>query len=59
MIPDIGSNAKQTCKLVETAKTCPVGIRNESALRYEVPLSLLDAGISISTWVESIKKGSP
>lgn len=59
MIPRIGSNVEQTCRLVETAKTCPVGIRNESALRYEVPLSLLDAGISISTWVESIKKGSP
>lgn len=59
MIPEIGSNVEQTCRLVETAKTCPVGIRNESALRYEVPLSLLDEGISISTWVESIKKASP
>ena len=58
LIPDIGNNVEETCSLVEAAKTRSVGIRNESALRYEVPVSVWESGVSIKSWVESISNSA-
>lgn len=52
---DIGSSVKETCELVETARTKHVAIRNDSALRYEIPVSIWEDGVSIAEWVEMIR----
>jgi hypothetical protein len=52
---DIGDRVKETCELVETARTT-VAIRNDAALRYEVPISMWENGSSITEWVETIRK---
>jgi hypothetical protein len=54
IVPDIGGKVEETCLLVEAARTNSVAIRNESALRYEVPVSVWELGISIQTWVANI-----
>ena len=54
IVPDIGSRVKGTYTLVEDAKSRSIGVRNESALRYEVPSSVWEAGISIAKWVSTI-----
>ena len=38
LVPDVGDKVEETYALVETAATAQVAIRNEGALRYEVPL---------------------
>lgn len=53
---DIGSGVKETCELVETARTNDVAIRNDAALRYEVPVSMWEEGISITEWVNKIRQ---
>jgi hypothetical protein len=55
-VSDIGSEVKATWMLVDEAKSRSVGIRNESALRYEVPASVWETGISMREWVERISK---
>jgi hypothetical protein len=52
---DIGNKVKETCKLVEIARTNSVAIRNDAALRYEVPMSIWETGRSINEWVEMIR----
>jgi len=55
-IPNIGRDVKETWDLIdEAAGTNAVRIRNESALRYEVPPSLWEGGISMRDWVESLR----
>ena len=39
LVPDIGGRIEQTYGFVKAARTSPVSIQNESALRYEVPLT--------------------
>ncbi|MBI4267753.1 MAG: hypothetical protein HY662_03100 [Chloroflexi bacterium] len=56
IVTDIGHKTKETCSLIQDATTKSVGIRNESALRYEVPKSVWESGISISAWVNSISR---
>ena len=56
IVPDIGGKVEETCQLVEAARTSPIGIRNDSALRYEVPFSVWDQGVSISEWVSKISE---
>jgi hypothetical protein len=53
---DLGSSVKETCELVETARTNDVAIRNDAALRYEVPVSIWEDGVSITKWVEMIRQ---
>jgi hypothetical protein len=53
---DIGASVKETCELVEIARTNDVAIRNDAALRYEVPPSIWESGISITQWVEIIRQ---
>jgi hypothetical protein len=54
IVSDIGNSVEDTCRLVQSAKTNSVAIRNESVLRYEVPVSVWERGQSISDWVALI-----
>ena len=54
IVPNIGENVKETCQLIREARTKSVSIRNDSALRYEVPPEVWVTGLSISAWVASI-----
>lgn len=56
IVPDIGSKVEGTYSLVEDAKSRSIAIRNESALRYEVPSEVWESGISIAQWVSSVLK---
>ena len=56
IVPDIGGKVEETCQLVEAARTSSIGIRNDSALRYEVPVSVWHKGVSISEWVSKISE---
>jgi hypothetical protein len=51
---DIGESVKSTCRLVHAAKRNSVGIRNDTALRYEVPSPIWESGISITEWAAMI-----
>ena len=55
LVSNIGKRVKQPYNWVEAARTSAVRIRNESALRYEVPPRIWESGMSISTWVKKIK----
>ena len=54
LVPDIGSRVRETYGWVELARTQEVGIRNESALRYEVPPGIWESGMSIAAWVKAV-----
>ena len=54
IVPDIGSRVEGTYSLVEAARARSIAVRNESALRYEVPSSVWEAGISIAEWVSTV-----
>lgn len=54
LIPDIGGRVEETYSWVDLARTLDVSIRNESALRYEVPPHIWESGVSIATWVRAI-----
>ena len=54
VVPDIGSRVRGTYSLVETARTRPIAVRNDSALRYEVPSGVWEAGMSISDWFSTV-----
>ena len=54
IVPDIGSRVEGTYSLVEAARIRSIGVRNESALRYEVPSVVWEKGISIGEWVSNI-----
>ncbi|HTR27416.1 MAG TPA: hypothetical protein VMI10_25830 [Terriglobales bacterium] len=56
IVPQIGDKVERTCLLIEEAKSSSVAIRNDSALRYEVPVRVWEAGISISEWVAEISE---
>lgn len=57
IVTGIGDRAKQTCVLVDLAKAQAVGIRNEAALRYVVPVSVWGGGCSVGAWADSIAGG--
>ena len=54
IVSDIGSRVAGTYSLVEDAKSRSIAVRNESALRYEVPSVVWEAGISINEWVSTV-----
>jgi hypothetical protein len=56
LVAAIGKEVEQTWDLVEMAKESDVAIRNDSALRYEVPVSAWRVGISIDEWLDRIGK---
>jgi hypothetical protein len=53
---NIGNTVKETFDLVEIARTNAIAIRNDAALRYEVPVSVWEAGTSILEWVDKIRQ---
>jgi len=59
IVTDIGRTVGETRVLVSAAAAKPVGIRNESALRYEVPESVWRTGCTISAWVARICGAPP
>ena len=54
IVPDIGTRVQATYSLVEAAKKRSISVRNESALRYEVPSEVWEAGMSIGEWVSTV-----
>ena len=54
IVLQIGSLAGESHDLVEQAKGCEVGIRNDSALRYGVPVSVWQEGSALAGWVDSL-----
>lgn len=57
IVPDIGIAAQETYSLVDAAKDNSVVLRNEMALRYEVPYELWQHGVSIENWVKLVLRG--
>ncbi len=55
LVSDIGGTVRDTYEWVEVATTLDVGIRNESALRYEVPPEIWESGVSITQWANSVR----
>lgn len=55
LVPDVGDSVEKTYECVETARKLTVSIRNDSALRYEVPPEIWECGMSISAWVKAIR----
>jgi hypothetical protein len=54
IVVQIGSLAGESHDLVEWAKSCEVGIRNDAALRYGVPVAIWKAGSALAEWVDSL-----
>lgn len=54
----IGSLAGESHDLVEWAKSCEVGIRNDGALRYDVPVAIWEVGSALAEWVDSLPLAS-
>jgi len=54
ILPDIGTRVAPTYSLVEDAASRSIAVRNESALRYEVPSEVWESGISIAEWLSTI-----
>lgn len=59
IVSGIGDRVESTCLLVEAAKSEAVGIRNDAALRYEVPSQVWETGISIPRWIAAIRQQLP
>ena len=55
LVSNIGGIVGETYEWVEVARTLDVGIRNEAALRYEVPPEIWGSGMSITAWVKAIR----
>ena len=54
IVTDIGNEIAKTWKHVERARECDIAIRNEEALRYEVPVAVWEHGFSITDWAEQL-----
>lgn len=53
IVVQVGFLAGESHDLVEQAKVCEVGIRNDTALRYGVPVSVWQEGFALAEWVDS------
>ena len=54
IFPGIGLAVTPTCSLVSAAVASEVAIRNESVLRYSVPVSVWSSGMPLDAWVNSL-----
>ena len=54
VVTDIGTYVRDTKELVDAAKASEVGIRNDTVLRYGVPVDIWNTDIRISGWVASM-----
>lgn len=55
LVPNIGFQVEGTYSLVEAAKTRAIAVRNDTALRYEVPSSVWELGMPVGEWVSEIQ----
>jgi hypothetical protein len=58
VVVQIGLLANKSHSLVEQAKGCEIGIRNDSALRYGAPVKVWEGGLSLADWVDSLPLSS-
>lgn len=56
IVSDIGTKVSETCFLIDAARTSAVSIRNDSALRYGVPVIVWESGITIFEWIAEISE---
>ena len=56
VVVNIRDKARETYNLIDGAKTTTIKIKNEDALRYEVPASIWQKGVPISSWIADIEK---
>jgi hypothetical protein len=56
LVCDIGDRVEATYSLVDEARALPIAIRNEAALRYEVPAEIWEAGITIFEWASGLSE---
>lgn len=56
LVADIGASVYPTYSAVEEARTADVGLRNDAALRYEVPPAIWETGSSVAAWVATIER---
>jgi len=54
IVVQIGLLTGESHDLVEQAKGCEVGIRNDAALRYGVPVTIWETGSALAEWVDSL-----
>lgn len=54
IVVQVGSLTGESHDLVEQAKGCKVGIRNDAALRYGVPVAIWQSGSALAEWVDSL-----
>ena len=54
IVREIGLLTGKSHSLVEQAKGCDVGIRNDEALRYGVPTRIWKDGLSLAEWIDSL-----
>ena len=59
ILQKVGNLTVQSHALVEDAKACDVGIRNDEALSYGVPVSIWKTGISIADWITGLTASEP
>jgi hypothetical protein len=55
VVAEMGLLAGEPHDLVERAKDCEVGIRNDGALRYGVPVTIWEKGSPILQWVDGLE----
>ena len=54
IVPEIGSRIRGTYSLVAAARARSIAVRNDSALRYEVPSEVWETGTSICEWISEV-----
>lgn len=59
VVAGIGQMVSEPHALVVHAKGCQVGLRNEAALRYGVPVAVWETGLSLVNWVEKFGLALP
>jgi hypothetical protein len=54
IVVHVGTRVQESHELVQQAKDCEVGIRNELSLRYGVPVGMWEGALSLSEWIEGL-----
>jgi len=55
IVAGVGDDVRETWVLIDEARSSTVGIRNEAALRYEVPTAIWEDGVRIREWVSGLR----
>jgi hypothetical protein len=59
IVEGMGELVNQPHALVIQATECDIGLRNDNALRYGVPVQVWEQGVPIATWVEQLATSLP